>query len=58
MTQDLNGNILCLAGDTRVWKDSPGEGHHSPGLAQVHNKIVEQLLQLKGHAAWDKAFLA
>lgn len=44
---------LWLSGDTTAWNDSTGEGHRSPPLAQVHNKVVEQRLQLKWHAAWN-----
>lgn len=47
LTQHLIRNVFWLSGDTTAWNDSTGEGHHSPPLAQVHNKVIEQRLQLK-----------
>lgn len=58
LTQHMIRKLLWLSGDTTAWNDSTGEGHHSPPLAQVHNKAVEQKVQLKWHAAWNKTFLA
>lgn len=58
LTQHLIRNLPWLSGATTPWNDSTGEGHHSPPLAQVHNKVVDKGLQLKWHAAWNKTFLA
>lgn len=47
----LNLKSEALFGDTTAWNGSTGGGYHCPPLAQVHNKVVQQRLQLKWHAA-------